>query len=93
MSCQNAPTTLAHDPLCDLFGQRGAVDSNLVFLADGHVEAGEQERGVVGVVIGVMVGEEEMVDVRGLESSAVHLVGGRETAVEHHPLPADLDQE
>ena len=48
---------------------------------------------IIGVVVGVVMREEEMIHLRRLDSHAVHLVRRRKPAVEHHPLPPNLHQE
>jgi hypothetical protein len=81
---------LAEDPLGDGLGQRRPVHLERVLLADGLVPAAEQEAGVVHVVVEVVMGEEEVIDVGGKDAGLDQLPGGRRPAVEHHVLTADL---
>ena len=55
------------------------------------VPAAEQEARVVDVVVEVVVGEEEVVDLGRPEAGLDQLVGGGRAAVEHQVLAADLD--
>ena|GEM_PF-2586241 len=58
----------AQDSFGELLCERWAVDVEFILFADGHVKAREQEARVVGVVIRVVVGEEEVVDFSGFET-------------------------
>jgi len=51
--------------------------------------AGEQEAGVVDVVIEVVVGEEKVFHLGRLETGLDQLVGGDRAAAEHQSLVAD----
>ena len=50
------------DAVGDALGEGWAVDVEGVFLADGLVPATEEEAGIVDVVVEMVVGEEEVVD-------------------------------
>jgi hypothetical protein len=74
------------------FGRWGRPeDLELVRFTGRLVPAAEQEAGIVNVVIEMVVGEEEVVDLGWPETGLDQLVGGGRAAVEHHVLAADVD--
>ena len=82
---------LPQDVVGELLGGRRAVDLEPVLPADALVPAAEEEAGVVHVVIEVVVGEEEVVDVGGPEPGLDQLVGRGRAAVDHDLLAGHLD--
>ena len=84
---------LVEDAARDALGEGGAEDLQGVLLAGALVPAAEKEAGVVYVVVEVVVGEEEVVDVSGPEASFDELVRGGGAAVHHHLLVADFEGE
>ena len=79
---------LPDDTLGYIFGQVGAEYLELVFLADALVPAAKQEAGIVDIVVEVVVGEEQVVNL-GREQPRLHqLVGSGRAAVEHQELLA-----
>ena len=56
-----------------------------------HVPASHGEAAVVGVVVEMVVGEDEVTDVYGVEAGAHHLVSAAGAAVEHDAVVADLE--
>ena len=78
------------DAVGDALGESRSVDVEGVFLADGLVPAAEEEAGIVDVVVEVVVGEEEVVDVGGPEAGLDELVGCGGSAVEHDLLAIDV---
>ena len=72
------------------FREVGAENLELVFLADALVPAAEKEAGIVDVVVEVVVGEEEVVNLGGEQSGLDQLVRCCGAAVEHEEFAAEL---
>ena len=71
------------DAVGEALGGRWPVCAEGVFLADGLVPTTEEEAGVVDVVVEVVVGEEDVVDLSGEEAGFDEFVGCGGSAVEH----------
>ena len=78
------------DAVGDALGEGGSVDAEGVFLADGLVPAAEEEAWVVDVVVEVVVGEEEVVDLGREEAGLDEFVGSSGPAVEHDLFAVDV---
>ncbi len=87
--CEDA-FLFVEDAVGDALGEGGAVDVESVFLADRLIPAAEEEAGVVDVVVEVVMGEEEIVDVGWPESGLDEFVGCGRSAVEHDLLAVDV---
>ena len=84
-------TVLPYEALCEGLGQGRAVDLKPVLDPDALVPPAQEKAGVVDIVVGVMVGEEKVVYLRGPQARLHQLVGGGGTTIEHDVLPAGLD--
>lgn len=63
----------------------------MILLTGAFVPSGHHEARVVDIVIEVVVGEEQVVDVQWVQANLRHLVGSGRSTVEHDLLPAHID--
>jgi hypothetical protein len=82
---------LVQDAVGHLLGQPRAENLELALLAGALVPAAEQEARVVDVMVEMVVGKEEVVDLGGAEASLDQFVGGGRAAVEHQVLATHFD--
>ena len=69
------------------------IDVQVWLGADALVEARHQEAEIIGDVVGVQVGEEQVMHRSTGDAHAVHFVGRCRAAVDHQPLVADFEDE
>ena len=74
-------------------GEGRAEDLQTVVTACALVPAAEKEAGIVDVMVEVVVGEEQVVDLSRPEADLDQLVSGGGAAVKHEVLAVDLDYE
>ena len=84
---------LIEDSVRQAFGGRRPVNAERVFLTDRLVPSAKQETGVIDVVVEVVVGEEDVVDLSGEESYFDEFVRGCGAAVEHEFVAIDVEDE
>ncbi len=77
----------------ETFSWRRSVDAQGVFLADRLVPAAEQEAGIIDVVVEVVVGEEDVVDLSREETDLDEFVCCGGPAVEHEFFAFDVEDE
>ena len=72
---------------------RRAVDLKLILLARALIPTAKQEAGIVHVVVEVVMGKEQVVDVRRPESCLDELMSRGRATVYHYLLSTSLDDE
>ena len=77
----------------ETFSWRRSVDAQGVFLADRLVPAAEQEAGIIDVVVEMVVGEEDVVDLSWKETDLDEFVCCGWAAVEHEFFAFDVEDE
>ena len=81
------------DAVGDALDRGRSVNAQVWLGADALVEARHQEAEIIGDVVGVQVGEKQVVYRSAGDAEAVHFKGRCGAAVDHQPLVADFEDE